>query len=302
MTALTGHIRNEKATQNAKKHAERDGPAPGDMVCGPRSFEELDATLAEMRDAGISRLIISGGDGTVREVLSRAPEIWGDAPLPHYIICPTGNTNLIARKTGGAKGRELNRLWRAGDAALRQRTLRLLTVRRKDRRTLRGAIMGIGAYEVATRIAREEISARHGAQVALAVLNLLRSDEMRDGLMCRIGHDNARGGYRQRMLFGVTTLPGRLISRFEPFWGDQSRPLRWLDIDARPKALMRAAPHLAFGTPKPWMAADYHSGSSRSIVIETAAQFVMDGEAFDTGSDGLISLSATETATFLTLP
>lgn len=298
MSALTGHIRNEKATQKAKA----DGPAPGDIVRTPSNFTELDDALAEMRDAGITRLIVNGGDGTVREVLSRAPEIWADAPQPAYIISPSGNTNLIARKVGGAKSRDLRAIWAADDVALRRRSLNLLTVRRVGKRTLRGAIMGIGAYEVATRIAREDISARHGAQVALAVLKLLISDEMRDGLMCRVTHNGATTGQRQRMLFGMTTLPGRLISRFEPFWGEQAGPIRWLDIDARPSGLLRAAPFVAFGAPRPWMAGDYHSGASQSVTLEINAPFVMDGEAFDPGDDGLVTVTADESATFLTLP
>lgn len=302
MSALTGHIRNEKATQRANDRAERDGPPAGDLVRDPRTFPELDAALAEMRDAGVTRLIINGGDGTVREVLSRAPEIWAGAPLPDYVIRPSGNTNLIARKVGGVASRDLRRMSRAPEAALRRRKLPLLTVHREGERTLRGAIMGIGAYEVATRVARDQISARHGAQVALAVLSLLRSDEMRDGVLCRIDHDGAPGGFRQRMLFGVTTLPGRLISRFEPFWGDQSRPLRWLDIDARPKGLIRAAPFLAFGAPRGWMADDYTSGSSNSISMTIEAPFVMDGEAFSAGAGGVVTVSCGEAATFLTLP
>lgn len=298
MTQFTGHIRNEKATQRARA----DGPPPGDLVRTPTSFAELDASLAEMRDAGITRLIVNGGDGTVREVLSRAPEIWADAPLPNYVIAPSGNTNLIAHKVGGAKGQQLRAICKTPDAGLRTRSLRLLTVRRVGQRTLRGAIMGIGAYEVATRVAREDISARHGAQVALAVLKLLASQEMRDGLMCRVAHDDQTAGMRQRMLFGMTTLPGRLISRFEPFWGHQSGPIRWLDIDARPTRLLRAAPFLAFGKPRPWMAADYHSGTSSKVILEMTAPFVMDGEAFEPGTDGRVIVTADESATFLTRP
>jgi diacylglycerol kinase family enzyme len=298
MTVLTGHIRNEKATQRAQA----DGPAPGDIVRTPSDFAELDAALAEMRDTGVARLIINGGDGTVREVLSRAPEIWAGAPLPDYIISPSGNTNLIARKVGGAKGRDLRAIWATGDAALRRRSLRLLTVRRTGERTLRGAILGIGAYEVATRVAREDISVRHGAQVALAVLRLLISDEMRDGLMCRVEHNGEAAGHRQRMLFGMTTLPGRLFSRFEPFWGEKNGPIRWLDIDARPARLIRSAPFVAFGAPRSWMATNYHSSASNSVTLEMDAPFVMDGEAFGPGDDGRVSVTAEESATFLTLP
>ena len=219
MTLVTGHIRNEKATQRARA----DGPPPGDIVRTPTSFTELDAALTEMRDAQVTRLIINGGDGTVREVLSRAPGIWGNIPLPDYVISPSGNTNLIARKVGGATGRDLRALCRSSPVTPRRRTIRLLTVHRTGERTLRGAILGVGAYEVATRVAREDISARHGAQVALAVLKLLVSEEMRDGLMCRVSHDNDSAGYRQRMLFGMTTLPGRLISRFETVLGSSKR-------------------------------------------------------------------------------
>ncbi|MEX2519538.1 MAG: diacylglycerol kinase family protein, partial [Paracoccaceae bacterium] len=174
MSTPIGHIRNPSATQGAKAAL---APHPRVMTRTPADFEGLDAALAEMRAAGVSTIIIEGGDGTVREVISRAIPLWAGA-APDFAILAAGNTNLVARKAGRIDAEGAARLI-AGAATARRRDVALLKLERQSLPTLRGFIMGAGAYAAATRLAQRDIGARHGAQVAQTVLRLLSSSEMR---------------------------------------------------------------------------------------------------------------------------
>ena len=173
MAGLNGHIVNRAATGGDR----RVEAAPGVILRAPESFSQLDECLTEMRAEGVETLVIDGGDGTVREVVSRAPDIWGDAPV-RYAIVPNGNTNLIARHAGSVATDRIAAFSESSEKA-RETCLFVLKVERAGERTLRGFIVGAGAYETATRFAQKEIGARHGRQVVETVMKVLRSAELR---------------------------------------------------------------------------------------------------------------------------
>lgn len=289
MSPPIGHIRNHAATKAAKT-AHISGA--GIMTRAPETFPALDAALTEMRVAGVRRIIIEGGDGTVREIISRTA-LWPEQL--EFAIIAAGNTNLIARSAGEIEAGAANRL-RTDPAAFRSRTIPLLKVERKGLPDLSGFIMGAGAYTAATRLAQQEIGARHGAQVVLAVLRLLRSPELRAPSM--IGMN---GEPEARLLLAMTTLPGALIFGLSPFWGGGTGAIRWLDIAASPPRILLAAPFIALGRPRRWMREAYRSGRAERLTLRLEAPFVMDGEEFEPGEDGLLHVSATESARFLSL-
>lgn len=292
MTTKIGYIRNARST---------GGGAPPEsdadlLVRAPSSFDELDAALTDMHAAGVGILIIDGGDGTIREVISRAQDIWSGV-APRYAIVASGNTNLIARKAGALPAKDPVDAVRSG--ALQPVTLPILKVERAGRPPMRGFIMGAGAYETATRIAQEEIASRHGLQVALTVLKLIFSRSLRAGEQITLKHDDQRETNEERMLIGLTTLPGKLIFGLEPFWNTDASPIRWLDIAANPPALLVATPFVALGAPRRWMRHAYRSGSSQVVELMLSNDLVVDGERFSPGPDGKVRVTAAETATFL---
>lgn len=294
MNGKIGYIRNARSTGGGA------APASGaDLVVrAPKNFDELDLALAEMLQAEIDILIIDGGDGTIREVVSRAQDLWKDA-APRYAIVANGNTNLIARSTGSLPKDDPIGAIRRGDG--RATTLPILRAERDGKPVLRGFIMGAGAYETATRIAQEEIASRHGLQVALTIVKLVFSRTLRAGEAIAVSHDGASSQDEARMLIGLSTLPGKLIFGLEPFWNIGPGPIRWLDIASYPPALLLAVPFIAFGKPLGWMRHAYRSGSSHMVELTLTNGFVMDGERFATGHDGKVRVTAAETATFLAL-
>ena len=69
-------VRNPGSTRNLKTAAGAQDPVPaGVRLIDCNSLEELSGSLQAAHGAGIEVILIEGGDGTVREVLSRLPEI-----------------------------------------------------------------------------------------------------------------------------------------------------------------------------------------------------------------------------------
>lgn len=307
--SLVGHIRNRRATR-AKRGGDR--PDAGVLRREPETLAALETALREMAAAGVRRLAVEGGDGTVRETLTMAFDIWPEGGAPDFAIVAAGNTNLIARSAGRIDRAAIAGLAAASGDALRRIALPVLKVERRGERTLRGFIMGAGAYETATRIAQEEIAARHGPQVMLAVLRLLRNPALRrpreigfgvdgDGGDSGDGGDGGGGGAPiARVLVGLTSLPGPLIYGLEPFWGGGSGPIRWLDVRGGAPRLALAAPFVAFGRPRRWMREHYFSGRAETVTLDPGGPFVLDGEAFDPGAARDVGIDARETAVFLT--
>jgi diacylglycerol kinase (ATP) len=293
---IIGHIRNARATRSSRVVASH----PNVITRAPATFVELDAALAELHEAGVDRLILNGGDGTIRETLTRAGALWSTAQ-PDYVILPNGNTNLIARKAGGVKGSDaIARIAEADSSAFQRRTLRMLTATRAGLPDLTGFIMGAGAYETATRIAQEKIEARHNLQILITIHRLLTSSELRQGAEIGLATNGGAEDVRKRLGLMLTSFTGPLLMGMNPFWGGEG-PIRLLDVDTAPPRLLLAAPFIAFGAPRAWMQSAYRSDAALQVTLRLSTPFVMDGERFDPGADGLVHVDADKTATFLSL-
>jgi hypothetical protein len=307
-------IRNPNSTGNLAAGTGRPAAFPSAVqVIDSSSLDDLTLRLAEAREAGAEIVLIDGGDGTVREVLSRLPEVWGTA-LPQVGILPRGNTNLIAREVGGLSSPDavaeiLRR--RAAGAPLPARKAPVLRVDYPagERPSLRGFMLGWGAYATGTRIAREEIAARGPRQVGLTLLSTLRRAlfgaeraALRRGVATRLAIDGAAIDDRARLLGLVTTLKRPLVGGMNPFWGEGAGPMRWLDVRAPAPWLALATPFVLMGRPRRWMAgAGYASGRASTIELALDSPFIMDGDLFPPPARGPLRLSAAEAVSFLSL-
>ena len=96
-------VRNPNSSRNLRSASGAPNPLPTEVrLIDCSTLDELSEGLVAAHSAGAKVILVAGGDGTVREVLSRLPDIWG-AALPGVGIMPRGNTNLIAREVGGVK-------------------------------------------------------------------------------------------------------------------------------------------------------------------------------------------------------
>lgn len=311
MSDRIGLIHNPNATRN------RDRPAPAHprlLVREPYSGALVTAALRDFREAGCELVAVNGGDGTVREVLSALPAVYGDKP-PRLVVFAAGATDLIAADVGSGRIDEgLPRLIAALDAGtfeLRPRRPLKVTWLDGSGATATGMFFGAAAFVRATELSHK-IRARgvdrarrwgseQGWAVALTLLGVFGAAVVGPArklwLAGRPMTVDAREG--PRFLFLATTLD-RLMSNLWPFWGQGAGGLKFLDIDAPPKRLSQAFLPALKGRPKPWMHdAGYRSGAVDAIEVTLAGRFVLDGEFYRPGPDGRLRLEAGPPVEFL---
>lgn len=275
----------------------------------PATPAELRDTLAEFRRCEVRVVAISGGDGTLREVLTALPLAYGGEE-PDIALLPAGKINLAARVVSHAGvrfGDGPTALRRLLDAA-RGRTLArvewpVLEIGWRDEpeRRLRGFLFGAAGFAAGTRLAYSHVhraGVNDAAAVALSIAATTASTLFgRQGRALLAGEEmsvavdgGAVGGGR-RFLTLATTFD-RLVLGLTPFWEAGEGAIRWLDIAAPPRRLAAALLPVLRGRPRPWMpAAGYASGRARELDIGLAHPFVVDGELFEPGPGG-IRLSA----------
>jgi hypothetical protein len=287
--------------------------AEGLPRAAPATRAELRTALAGFAAEGVDLLAVQGGDGTLREVLTALPAAFGDHP-PDISVLATGKTNLAARVLGtpGPGEAALGRLREAaGRGTLRRRLLPVLEVARPGldgAEPLRGLLFGAGAFTEAKLLAERALH-RRGIHDRLAVLLALagitrravwQSDHpLRTGAPMTVAPDGLAPHDGHRFLVMATSLD-RLMLGLWPFWGEGRGPVRWLDVAAPPKRLLSALWAARQGRPRPWMpGAGYRSGRAERLAIHLRTGFVLDGEVFDPGPEGLI-LSAPGRVAFVT--
>jgi hypothetical protein len=287
--------------------------AAGLPQAAPASRAELKSALAGFAAEGVDLLAVQGGDGTLREVLTALPEAFGPHP-PEVSILATGKTNLAARVLGspGPGEAALARLRAAADhGKLRRRLLPVLEVARPgldEVEPLRGLLFGAGAFTEAKLLAERALH-RRGIHDRLAVLLALagvalrvgwqRGHPLRAGAPMRVAPDGLPPRDGNRFLVLATPLD-RLMLGLWPFWGEGQGAVRWLDVAAPPKRLLAALWAARQGRPRPWMpASGYCSGRAERLAIRLDTPFVLDGEVFESGPEGLV-LSAPDRIAFVT--
>jgi len=310
-----GLLRNPASTGNRGRPA----PAlpPGAVMAETARDGGAGGALVRLREAGAQAIVIDGGDGTLAAALTAFSAAFGSA-WPPVAILAHGNTNLVARRLGAIVPADLHRLAEIAPGRAAMRAAPVLWIDAAGGGApRRGFIAGWGAYAAATRIAAEEIAARHDRQVAGAMLATLRRSlwgtegaALRAGIARRISPEGGaeiapEGGAEiagQGFLGIVTVLPGRLLGPLAPFWGEGGGALRWLDIAAPPRRLALAAPLVALGRPMRWMErAGYRSGRARRIALSLDGPMILDGEPIPPDPGGGWTLSADECVRVLRL-
>jgi len=309
-----GVIRNPRSQRN--RAAARFGPEP-EVVSGkvrlaePMSPEALAETLRDYQRSGIDHLVVDGGDGTLREVLSQLPAIYG-AVLPTISLIASGNTNLATADVGGfarspqALAQILATVEGRAPSRLSERTVIEAVWPDGSRPPISGFFLGSAGYLHGWRMAHSDIHSRglwHRwavaatlARAAWQVITGKPDSDWQRGRRLSLGIDGGAAQEGPRFLFIACSLE-KLFMGLWPFWDhgqDPGRPLRWLDISAPAPQFARALLSLLRGQPKPWMRATgaYRSGDAQTLMLGLNEELVIDGEAYPPDRDGRIELRA----------
>lgn len=308
MTRL-GLIRNPRSRRNQGGLK----PAPAGLIeARPDTPEALAEALEQFRRVGVDLLVIDGGDGTVRDVLTALGRGWSGSP-PALAILPSGKTNVIAADVGvrGLRADALERVRKSSAEGRLKRTIR--PTLRIDRPGLAdgalfGFVFGTGAYARATDLALttsmrkgrgRSAVARALAQAAYGAMFGRERSAWLEGEALDVHVDGSPRPGGRRFLYMATSLD-RLMLGIWPFWGEGSAPIKILDVAAPPKRLLGALPAVVRGRPRPWMeAAGYRSERSGTVSLRLPGPFILDGEAFEPGTHGQVTLSADQQMVFV---
>lgn len=304
---------------NPRSHGNRNGWAQLDALlarnpkvarAAPANPADLVRTLKDFAAATVDLLVISGGDGTLRDVLSALPEAYPGA-MPDVALLSAGNTNLVARALGSPRNghRLLERLLKAAETGgLRRRTYPFLEVSwvgQPDRQPIRGFFLGAAAFVESKRVADTDMR-RYGLHQGLAVflttaltaLRTLSGSGEKTGGPMQVSVDGGPPCEANRFLLLATTLD-RLMLGIWPFWGGGGGHIRLLDVRSPPARLGAALLAVALRRPRPWMASNgYRSGRAHQLRIQSDQPFVLDGEVFDPGPHGIL-ISSPGAVTFV---
>ena len=296
---LVGIIRNPRSHRNK-------GVAPEMAECSniltetPRTREDLYLTLDGFARRGIDYLVVDGGDGTVRDVLSCGADIFGE-DWPALIVLPKGKTNALTVDLGLPNHWSLAEALAAahrGDTVTR-RPLRISPVGAAGP-CVQGFILGTGAFSIATEAGQE--AHRRGAFNSFAVgLTVLwgvaqtlfgrQGNPWRQCTPTRIidretGRDlpHPGPGRSDERFMTVATTFEKFPLGARPFGRHPAPGLKLAVIDWPVRWIIALLPMVLFGLYGRFLARRgtqrFHTGA---LELDIGGAFILDGEAFPAG-------------------
>lgn len=309
-----GLISNPLSRANRKSGGVAGQVKPSADICvsQPRDHEQLATDLKRFAQNGVKLIVIDGGDGTVRDVVSNIHHAYPNA-WPAFAILPSGKTNVIAGHVGlfndGLAGwQQLVALQTAGQLGRVETACAALEISwpEHDKPMQRGFLIGFAAFADGKRTAEEKLhpmGIAKGLAVAIAIGSVLRRTLMpsrKSGAIGEVGSvvvDGERREVDRHYLVMLSTLD-RLTLGLRPFWDGGSGHINWLDISAPPKRILRGLVLMAQGKRKAWMEqGGYASGQAQTVDVKFDAPFVLDGELYDT--HGHVRITASQPIRFI---
>ncbi|WP_375427378.1 diacylglycerol/lipid kinase family protein [uncultured Sphingomonas sp.] len=294
-----GLVSNPRSRRN-KKAGGVPAARPDILAAAPRSRAELRDTMVRFAQSGVDLVIVDGGDGTVRDVLTCSGEVWGNR-WPRFAVLPSGKTNALALDLGCPRDWTLDQLLEAARAG-RTATRSPVAIERRDQPggPVRGFLFGTGAFVAATALAQRthRAGAFDGVAVGLALSWAVArtvfgpvSSGWRRGERLRLRHSDRsvamhgadRAVDRNHYLMLASTLE-TLPLGIRPF-GSARPGLKTLTIDAPPRRILAAVGPLLAGSEAVWLErAGFHRVDAPSADLDVPGGFILDGEAFPGGA------------------
>lgn len=310
-------IYNPKATQNIGREPV---PVLGVPHAMPTTQTELVDVLRDFQRREVGTIAVSGGDGTVRDVLTAIPDAYGDEH-PRIAVLPSGRTDLIAGDIGATRrDDELARLLAATNNGTLKEVKRSVT--RVNRvlgedgevKSVRGILVGGAGFVYATEVAQGDVhatGASHMRAVSMTVIEMLRRlatqpnpGGLKLGFPISMGLDgrpDTAGPDALRPFFVVTGLRSAFCLGRTPFVNlpDDPELLHVLDIRGPTSGVVRAFAALMSNRPE-LAGPKWITDTAREVAIEGVDKIVVDGEIFETLPGDVLKMRADGPVTFVT--
>lgn len=275
------------------------GVCPHVHIAQPRERGQLPQALTEFAAKGIDLLVINGGDGTVRDVLTCGQAIFGD-DWPAIAVLPKGKTNALTVDLGVPEDWGLQDAIDALDHGSRIYR-RPITVARAEEPGSRvaGFILGAGAFTKSIQAGQSAhrlgafnsmVVGVTGIWALLQSLFATRSNPWRRGAKMAIGLGAANapmahsgeGDPAMRQLLFASTLD-RLPAGIRPF-GALKGGLKLVAVDQISRRTTALVPLILTGKlTKGLRERGIHQLAATQFSLSIDDQFILDGEAFPAG-------------------
>jgi diacylglycerol kinase (ATP) len=277
------------------------GVCPHVHIATPGKRDALPEALASFAEADIDLLVINGGDGTVRDVLTCGQTIFGD-DWPSIAVLPKGKTNALTVDLGVPLDWNLQDAIDAFDKGERiiRRPAAVSDLRTNQGSRVLGFILGAGAFTMATKAGQSahKLGAFNSAVVAVTGLWALaqalfasRKNPWRRGARMAIGlgaqqnpmEHSGSGDPEFRQLLFATTLE-QLPAGLQPF-GRLKTGLRMVAVDQVSRRTAAIIPLVVMGRKQSGLREKgIHQLSLPEFSLTIDDSFIFDGEAFPAGS------------------
>lgn len=268
-------------------------------VAQPGKREDIAGALADFAAQGINYLIINGGDGTVRDVLTMGQGVFGDN-WPALAILPKGKTNALNVDLGAPSGWNLPEAI-AAYADGRRIVRRPLVIAREgaDEPAMLGFIFGAGAFTLGIEAGQDAHQLGFFNSLAVAATSvwgvmqaLFGSDAniwrrgTRMQLVCRpsgtpLPHSGHGDGDRRNIILAST------LEKFPmgiKLFGPEREGLKLAVLDKPRRRVLLALPAILLGWQPKWLgAAGLHQLDAVSFTLDVSEPVILDGEAFPAG-------------------
>ena len=296
--AQVGVIYNPRSHRNRGRDLLSD-MAPHIHLAQPGKKAQLPAALERFKERRIELLVVNGGDGTVRDVLTAGHDIFGD-DWPVVAILPKGKTNALAVDLEAPGDWSLQGAIDAFRNGRRIRRRPILIAPQDDfAQPMMGFILGAGAFT--TGIAAGQDAHRFGAFNSLAVAvttlwgviqSLLGTDRnpWRRGVEMELllGESGApmehsgQGDPGRRQILIASTLE-RFPAGLKPF-GSLKKGLKLAVMDRPVRHILLLLPLILAGwSPSMLRRKGLHQVSVPWFDLSLGDRFIVDGEAYPAG-------------------
>lgn len=268
-------------------------------VLTPRTRADLRRTLVDFKARGVELIIVAGGDGTVRDVLTCGGELWTHG-APAIAVLPKGKTNALAIDLGidaDAGVADVIDAWHAD----RYTTRPAIEITRPGESDppVRGFLFGAGIFVSATDLAQttHRFGAFNNVAVALSMLGSIANvafglggSGWREGKRISIkapGTDTSQPGMevegeRNRLIMLVSTMH-RLPLGVRPF-GQERAGMKLLATEAPiPNFVVNFWRTIRGGNDAKLARKGIFRLDAKRLDLDVEDGFVLDGEVFPGG-------------------
>lgn len=289
---------------NPRSHRNRgrdlDCVASGNVVVEqPATRDDITAALQMFARDNIEYLIINGGDGTVRDVLTCGYAVFGD-DWPEVAVLPKGKTNALNVDLGAPADWNLaDAIGSFGDGKRIKRHTMKVQAGAGNAQPRLGFILGAGGFTLGVRAGQEAHrmgafnSFAVGATTAWGVLQgLFGGDDnvWRRGVPIKLELGKGRTIFARTPYGDAARRFVMMSSTLEKFpvgiklFGRERTGLKIAVIDHPRRRMMALLPFILAGWNPPWLAAaGVHFVSTDQYVLDIGDELILDGEAYPKG-------------------